>query len=324
MPTKKELLVSLSSKGIPHDVSMKKDALERRLQASQYTPSSMNREAIEKLTVPVLKEILSLHGESSKGLTKKEDVVNAVIQLNTTIAQQEQQQQVETTEKLKKVPTDALRLAMKRLTLPEQMKASIAFSEKGLVQELQAKRLDIPTKLTIYDDHAYERVIRIQRFTEMTKEQIKTNLYPLLRERYTWTLENDYLTVKRFFVNELTDDENRIRFIIQPKNAPISIVISHVLQVGNTYLQDKIYNLQYYVSFDTTDREKLQDAMNYVRIAIRWIEHYTGFTIVSKNQRKDPLEIILNDVPRELLSNPMEKSKYLKMITQEIKRVIKK
>lgn len=78
---------------------------------------------------------------------------------------------------------DALRLAMKRLTLPEQMKASIAFSEKELVQELQTKRLDVPFKLTIYADNQYERVVSIQRFTEMTKEQIKNYLYPLLREK---------------------------------------------------------------------------------------------------------------------------------------------
>lgn len=55
MPTKAELLASLSSKGIPHDASMKKDELERREKASQYKPSVMTREDIEKLTVPILK-----------------------------------------------------------------------------------------------------------------------------------------------------------------------------------------------------------------------------------------------------------------------------
>lgn len=122
----------------------------------------------------------------------------------------------------------------------------------------------------------------------------------------TWTLENDYLVVKRIF---LYDDS--YRFIIEPKNSPISILITHIIS-----LKDKtIHNIKYYITLNTLDKDIIQPILNYVRIGIRWIELYVGYTVVSKNQTKEPLDIILilDNIPNVYNdTTTTERIKYLK------------
>jgi hypothetical protein len=321
MPTKKEIESTLTSKGVPFESSMKKDELERRLEASQYKPNTMSRTDVEKLTVPILKEILSIHGVSTKGIKNKEGYVNTVIGLNRSVVLEEQHKKEEDTQKFKSIPLDALHLAMKRLSIPEQMKASIAFGDKAMVREMQSKRLDLPNHITIYDDDRSDDVTFEKRLIEYDRQQIKRELNTKLITNYSWTLDNDYISVKRSIIQHYGRGQYLMRYEILSKMSSLKVIVSHDLLPSSNDSKEMITNIKFYISFDTMDKNELIHDMNYIRIGIRWIEMYGGYKVIPKIINK----IELNDVPQLIRPdnrdvNPLTRAQYVKLFIKELKR----
>jgi len=316
MSSKKDIQSALSLKGIKYDSSMKKDVLEKKLKAAEYISSNLSRKQLEDLTVPILKELLVIKEKSTKGLKTKEDYINANVSLNPELVMEEKQKKEEITEKLKNVPLDALRLAMQRLTIPEQMKASIAFSDKEMVHELQTKRLNLPNLITVYDDDDKEKVIYTKNLSKYDHQKIKNKFASMLNDNLTWTLENEYLSVKRFIVQEYRGTYI-MNYIIQPKNSSLKIKIRHYLGYREKPLEYYISEIRYYISFDDTyNIEQLINDMNYIRIGIHWIESYGGYKVIPKF-----FEVYFDQIPHSLNLDPNLKSKYIKLFIKELKRV---
>lgn len=317
MPTKAELQSSLTQRGISYHPSMKKDDLERRLEASAYKPTEITREQARSLTVATLKEILTIYGTSTKGLAKKEALVDAVVQLNPTIVTQEQQRVVETTERLREVPIDALRLAMERLSIPDQMRASIAFSDKTLVKEIHDKHIDIPNKVTIYDENK-QKSIYVKNFKDdMTKEQIKTILGNSLNNNLVWNLKNNYLLVERSIVQ----DYGRYGYTGELKIKPLNSKGNTVLLIPHVLEGRQFYDIKYIFSFDTMEIDKIKEDMDYIRIGLQWIETYANINMVRPTPKKT-IDVRFGNVP-DILYNRRESltmAKYIKILTKELKR----
>lgn len=314
MSSKKDIQSALSLKGIKYDSSMKKDVLEKKLKAAEYISSNLSRKQLEDLTVPILKELLVIKEKSTKGLKTKEDYVNAHVSLNPALVMEEQQKKEETTQKLKNIPLDALRLAMQRLTLPEQMKASIAFSDKEMVRELQTKRLNLPNLITIYDNNIRDEVIYKKNLSNYSDQEIKNKFNNMLKEKLNWTLENEYVSVKRSIVQYYNQFEYKVRNIIQPKNSSLKINISHDIGYDEKLNEKYITGIAIYISFDTNEINQFISDMNYIRIGIHWIEQFGGYKIILKD-----FKVYFDDVPPSL--NPNLRGKYIKLFIKELKRV---
>jgi len=315
MPTKAELQSSLTQRGISFHPSMKKDELERRLEASVYKPTEMTREQARSLTVATLKEILTIHGTSTKGLGKKEALVDAVVQLNPNAVVQEQQKAVETTQKFKEVPTDALRLAMERLSIPDQMRSSIAFNNKTFIKEIQDKRIDIPTKVTIRN--YIKEILREHTFTnDMTKDQIQTMLGNSLKTNYLWEMENNYVTVERSLIQNYGRFNYRAVFKIIPKIAKANTLLEIYHLVENENIIEKVYM----VSYNILDIEKIKEDMDYIRIGLKWINTYAKITNVKPSQKENITLRLKGTGAPNLSTDPLLYGKYVKLSTKELKR----
>lgn len=315
MPTKAELQSSLTQRGVSFHPSMKKDELERRLEASAYKPTEITREQARSLTVATLKEILTIYGTSTKGLAKKEALVDAVVQLNPTAVVQEQQKAVETTQKFRNVPTDALRLAMGKLGIPDQIRASIAFGDKTLIKEIHDKRIDMPKQVKIRN--YIKEIVRENNFTnDMSKEQIQAILGNTLQKNLLWDLENDYLTVERTIIQQYGRWHYNAVFKIKPKITKANTLLEIYHYVEN---QD-IIEPKYMVSFDTPDVEKILEDIDYIRIGFQWINTYAKLQNV-KPTKKTNITLRLKGTGAPSLSeNPLLYASYIKRLTREIKK----
>ena len=324
--TVKDLKSALDSRGISYDASMKKDDLVRRLEASEHKSKldNMSRADIESLKVSILKDILALHGKATKA-TKKADLVNEVVSLNTAMVKREAEKQEEVTEKLKAVPLDAIRFAMKRLSVADQIRASIAFGDKDMIKELQAKRIDLPSKVSLPGSPP-----KSQDLTTMTRDQIQSYLEEKLDESLQWklrnymgdpviwTLTNPYVTVTCTYKYDYRDEFTGVWSIVADD---IIIEVEHVIRFHDDPSKDDVISARYKMDLYTADKDKLIQDMIHVRTGIHWIENYTGYTFMDKNQKKNPLNLEFRNIPVEL-HDPIKKSRVHKLILKEIKRVL--
>jgi len=313
MSSKKEIEAALSSKGIKFKSSARKKDLEIILEAADYSSSVLSREELEKLRVPVLEKLLEMKGVPSKGLKTKEDFVSSVISLNPALAMEEEEKKEEMAAKFNSIPPDAMRLVMKRLQLPEQIKASIAFSDKETISELKKERLDLPNVMTIYDEEG--RVIKTKNLSKYDHEKIKDKIADELYDNLTWKLENKYLSVERVIVNKY---RREMCYIIKPKNSSLEVNIRHFLHYSKKLLEYYIDTLRYYIYFNNTyiSIDQLISYMNYIRIGIRWIEAYGGYKVIPSY-----IELYLRDIPTSVIGDRKLLGDYMKVFKRELKRI---
>lgn len=125
---KADIQAALSARGVPFTPCMTVADLKLRLKTADIDVRALARADIEALTLPVLIDVLKMHGAAlpAKQRALKADYVEAAAALNPTLVQVE----TELAEKRAALPVDVLRLVRKHLGIADRLRLSVALGDR--------------------------------------------------------------------------------------------------------------------------------------------------------------------------------------------------
>lgn len=317
--TKVAIVKELESRGVSFNPKDNKDALSVRLTASNYRPEQMTRPELYKLKVSVLKEILEIHGKPTKGLTRKDKLIDALIQMNPEASQKEAAVKAENTEKLQRIPPDIMNVVKTYLTEPERMKAAIAFKDIPMMEE--AAQIGIPTRLTIVNGNTYN-LEGHRPLKDFLPQQLHTN--------NEWVLENDYVSVNYTFGMSY-EEMYEIRIKITPKvQATAAVSAKCYIHLTEKQFNNRsehpekhdIYNFRYTIEAVNPmnlNIDSYQNDMTYVCIGFLWIKQYMSYAFSESMKDRNALpRIFFYD--RTGAIPPNHYGKYISLFTRKLKK----